>query len=127
MQNPSNKCQYSQRIIQKVPIFIQRELKRSHKRVLVRDTFNSKQLQIAIAKDFQGVEQGFITEEKINKVYEGIIDIKYLQKEAILFFKNVIDIEFLVDMLAAYQITSLNFIIQSNNIDIIGLRLAKYE
>ncbi|KAL4504449.1 hypothetical protein ABPG72_009895 [Tetrahymena utriculariae] len=126
MQN-SNRCNNSQKIIQKIPLFIQRELKRSHKRILVRDNLNSKLLQIAIAKDFQGVEQGFLTEEKINNVYEGIIDIKYLQKEVILFFKNVIDIEFLVDMLAAYQINQLNLIILTNNIDIIGLRLVKCE
>ncbi|EAR96392.1 hypothetical protein TTHERM_00189610 (macronuclear) [Tetrahymena thermophila SB210] len=122
-----NRIKNTQKIIQTVPLFIQKQLKRSHKRIYFRDSLNSKQLQVAIAKDFQGVEQGFLTEEKINKVYEGIIDMKYLQKEVILFFKNVIDTDFLVQMLAAYDINSLKIMMQNNNIDIIGIRLVKCE
>ncbi|KAL4441913.1 hypothetical protein ABPG74_003664 [Tetrahymena malaccensis] len=91
--NLQNRSEIRILLNQILPIYMQVELKNNKKPVMIGTNFQFQKINQIINKRFPNAAQDLITQEKLDKIYEGIVDIIRGEKETAMIFKNVIDVE----------------------------------
>ncbi|KAL4479142.1 hypothetical protein ABPG72_008972 [Tetrahymena utriculariae] len=108
-----------------LPVYMQVELKNNKKPVIIANNFSFKKVNQYIFKKFPAMEQNLITQEKLDKIYEGIVEIIKSEKETAMIFKNVIDVEIVKMYFYPYDLKEAHLIQTKNKINIIALIFGK--
>ncbi|EWS71370.1 hypothetical protein TTHERM_000852919 (macronuclear) [Tetrahymena thermophila SB210] len=120
-----DKNQIKQLLDNILPVFMQAELKNNKKPVTIANILSYEKINQYILKKFPSADQNLITQEKLDKIYEGIIEILKSETETAMVFKNVIDIEFVKMYFLPYDLKEAHLIQTKNQINIIILIFQK--
>ncbi|KAL4432726.1 hypothetical protein ABPG74_011547 [Tetrahymena malaccensis] len=124
----TNKDEIKQLLNRILPVYIQIELKTNKKPVIIANNFSFEKLNQYILKRFpQYSEQNWITQQKVDKIYEGILDIIKSDTETAMIFKNVIDVEIVKMYFYPYDLKEAHLIQTKNQINIILLFFGKNQ
>ncbi|EAS02695.1 hypothetical protein TTHERM_00580380 (macronuclear) [Tetrahymena thermophila SB210] len=111
----------SKKLNEILPVYMQQELKYNKKPVKFGTNFSFERINQFIQKRFQNAAQDLITQQKLDKIYEGIVDIVRGEKQTAMVFKNVVDVEFVKMYFNPHELQEAGLIQTINKIDIIIL------
>ncbi|EAS02694.1 hypothetical protein TTHERM_00580370 (macronuclear) [Tetrahymena thermophila SB210] len=123
LSNKFNKNQITQLLNETLPVYMQFELKYNRKPVTVGTNFTFDKVNQKIQQRFPTIKikVDLITQKKLDKIYEGIVEIIKSGKETAMIFKNVVDVEFVKIYFHPYDLKEASLIQTKNNINIIML------
>ncbi|KAL4469793.1 hypothetical protein ABPG72_022113 [Tetrahymena utriculariae] len=104
-----------------LPIYMQIELKNNKKPVMIGSNFTIDKTNEKIQNRFPSASIDLISQEKLDKIYEGIVDIVRSDKETAMIFKNTVDIEIVKMYFYPQDLKEAGLIQTNKNINIIIL------
>ncbi|EAS02697.1 hypothetical protein TTHERM_00580400 (macronuclear) [Tetrahymena thermophila SB210] len=111
----------SKKLNEVLPVYMQFELKYSKKPVKIGTNFSFERINQIIQKRFPNAAQDLVTQQKLDKIYEGIVEIIRRDKETVMIFKNVVDVEIVKMYFNPHELQEASLIETINKIDIIIL------